>query len=372
MEQNELLEYWNAPRGKDEPDVLIVSTMRNEGPYILEWLAHYISCGARHFLIFSNDSDDGTPNLLNALAAAGIITHVPHSPPSDQSVQRHAFRAAWKHALRQRADWALVCDVDEFINIKTPDRSFTGLISALPSETDAIALPWRNFGAVESERALEEPVTQSCTRAMSQDLSYPVASTLFKTLFKLSGPFNQFGVHRPSQKRPDKAALPNWVDGSGHPLPERFAGNAGHLSLLNTKHGRDLADMHHYSLRSSKEFIIKRHRGLPHNKSKDIGLRYWAERNFITEIENSLAYYSQNTANLRKALLGLPGVAPQYARGLQWHTEAFDELMQNEANYQLYSDTRLLAGSRELSEAEAKALYARYAASGFGQNNSEA
>ena len=43
-----------------------------KGPFILEWIAHHLAVGFEHFLVFTNDCDDGTVELLDALAAHGI------------------------------------------------------------------------------------------------------------------------------------------------------------------------------------------------------------------------------------------------------------------------------------------------------------
>lgn len=345
---------------KASTDVLIVTAVRNEAPYLIEWIAHNLRCGARKFLIFSNHCEDHTDQLLSALHAAGIITHVPFDPDPERSIQWQAFRSAWKHDLRKEADWALVCDVDEFVNIRTEGHDFDGLINALPKETDAVALGWRNFGAAGPERDLKTPVLQDCTGAATLDQNYPISNTLFKTLFRLDGPFNQFGIHRPSQKRLDRARPPIWVDGAGRHLPLWFATNPQRLSLFETNGGRSLADLHHYSLRSNREFILKRHRGLPNRRDKEIDLHYWVERNFNSVTEDALVPISQDTQSLRDALLTLPGVDDAYQKGLLWHESAFDRLLQNEANQRLYAATLLAGDSVEMTAQQGQALYERY------------
>ncbi|MEL6427490.1 MAG: glycosyltransferase family 2 protein, partial [Pseudomonadota bacterium] len=64
---------------------LIVTTMRNEGPYILEWLAHHRAVGFTDFLVFSNDCDDGTDALLDRLHELGQIVHC-RTKKGDRSV----------------------------------------------------------------------------------------------------------------------------------------------------------------------------------------------------------------------------------------------------------------------------------------------
>ena len=46
---------------------VLVSTMKNEGPYLLEWLAYHKSIGIDDFCIFSNDCTDGTNLMLTGL-----------------------------------------------------------------------------------------------------------------------------------------------------------------------------------------------------------------------------------------------------------------------------------------------------------------
>lgn len=37
---------------------MIVTMMKNEGPYIVEWVAHHLAVGFDRFLVFTNDCDD--------------------------------------------------------------------------------------------------------------------------------------------------------------------------------------------------------------------------------------------------------------------------------------------------------------------------
>lgn len=59
---------------------LIVTCMRDEGPFILEWLAHHKSIGFTDFLIYSNDCEDGTDQILDRLHEMREITHIPNPP----------------------------------------------------------------------------------------------------------------------------------------------------------------------------------------------------------------------------------------------------------------------------------------------------
>ncbi len=333
--------------------VLIVSALRNEAPYVLDWLAHHIAIGADRFLLYTNDCDDGTDDMLDLLAKAGVVEHRRHAPAAGESVQWHAFRDAWKSDARKAADWALVCDVDEYVNIHIGGRGFADLIGAV--EADAMALPWRLFGSGGRASAEDRPVTERFIHAASDKAAYPLATRFFKTLFRTNGPFNQFGVHRPSQK---KGAAPVWVDGAGAALPHGFA--SGAPIALPPGPGRSVVELNHYSLRSVEEFIVKAHRGLPNHRDRAVDLAYWVERNFNTVENRSIAAVASEAARVKERLLAIPGVAAQHARGIAWRTEAFAQLMRDETFYALYTRVRLAGDTEELSSEEAARLYARY------------
>jgi len=55
--------------------VAIVTCMKNEGPFILEWLAYHRAIGVDDFLVYSNDCDDGTDTMLDLLQSRGLLQH---------------------------------------------------------------------------------------------------------------------------------------------------------------------------------------------------------------------------------------------------------------------------------------------------------
>ena len=96
--------------------ILVVSAMRDEGPFILEWISHYLCLGVSHFLIYTNDCFDNTEEILLLLSDAGIVTLVNNDTPVNQKPpQWRALNMASKHPLLSDFDWVLVTDVDEFV-----------------------------------------------------------------------------------------------------------------------------------------------------------------------------------------------------------------------------------------------------------------
>lgn len=335
--------------------IVSITSVKDEGPFLLEWLAWHRLLGVSDFLIASNDCSDGTEALLQALQAAGIVTHLPQVPKPGQSIQWQALKLGWQHSLRKTADWLLVSDVDEFLMIHG-SGGLAGLIAALPAGTEAMALGWRLFGAGGVARFEDRPVTGQFLRSAPEGMLHPVAATYFKTLFRPEA-FRGVGVHRP---QPKAGRVPLWVDGSAAPLLPEIAANPKRLSLLNQPPHRALAELHHYSLRSVESFLVKSRRGLPNRSEKPIDLGYWIERNFNAE-ENRAALPLQPALAAEIARLkALPGVGALHAAAVAHHRESFARIVTTPAGYRLFSQCLHAANSAVLPRGLALDLYRRF------------
>lgn len=336
--------------------VVSLTSVRNEGPFLLEWLAWMQMIGVGDFVIAANDCADGTDALLAALDAAGVVSYLPHAPAPGKSVQWQALNLGWRHPLRRQADWVLISDVDEFPVIHAGAGRLDDLFAALPAGTDAVALPWRLFGHGGVIGFVDQPVTAQFTRSAPPDLAHPIAATFFKSLFRPAA-FARFGVHRPRQT---DAAAPLWVDGDGSPLPPIIAGDDSRMSLLGTGPGRGLVEMHHYSTRSAEAFLVKAARGLPNRRHKPIDLGYWVERNFNT-VENTAALRHQPALGAGIARLkALPGVAAAHQAAVDWHRAAIRAALAQPDSYRLFASICHVATAAPLPPALVHRLLALF------------
>ena len=137
--------------------ILAIVTVRNEGAFLIDWLAHHRATGFTDFLVFSNNCQDGTDLMLDRLQAMGWLTHVRNDAPHRNGPQWDALKRAETHPLKTSADWVLFLDIDEFVNVHAGDRSVPALLAALPDAT-AIPLTWRFFGNAGTVRYEDRPV----------------------------------------------------------------------------------------------------------------------------------------------------------------------------------------------------------------------
>lgn len=266
-----------------------ITCVRDEGPWLLDWIAHHRAHGFSHFLIASHDCLDGSDRLLDALDAAGIITHLPFTPKAGKAVQWQALRLLQDHHVYRDADMAMFFDADEYL-VLTEGAT---LASLLPEGVEAVPLRWHLFGNGGHAEWIDRPVTERFTRSGPNGMPVPLGH-LFKSLHRPSA-FDGLGVHRPKGD-----AI--WAFASGAKAPAKFNTMAGLIHLLGVPQNEERAWLNHYSVRSIEEFILKSDRGLPNHVRKSVDAGYWAMRNFNTVEDKRIAPMLDASRSARTAL----------------------------------------------------------------------
>jgi hypothetical protein len=320
--------------------ILGVTCLRNEGPYVVDWIAHHLAAGFDHMLVLTHDCNDGSAELLDALSVDDRITHLPFKFTADKTVQWQALNIAKKHPLVKAADWVMFFDCDEYMNLPDGFDNLPALIATMP-EAEAIAFPWRLFGAAGQEAYDTAPVTQRFRMCAPHGMNYPLSS-LFKTLFKPTA-FRQMGVHRPRNKK-DQSAV--WFASNGQRLTDQFAQQDKAISLMNAvRFDNSIAYMNHYSVRSAQEFMLKAQRGLPNHMDRKIDLSYWAERNFNVVEDTRIDRMMEVTDVVRETLLALPDVDLLHTGSCEEHKRRIGVLLDDLENVRLIWRLGLLASS---------------------------
>jgi hypothetical protein len=335
---------------------LAILTQRNEGAFLLEWLAHHRAVGFTDVLVLSNECQDGSDLMLDRLAQMGEVVHLRNLPPYDKAgIQFSAMKRAADHPLLAQVDWILPLDIDEFVNIHLGDRSLNALIAALP-EANAITLTWRLFGNGGAVGIEDQPVTARFLHAAPSVMYWPWRASMFKTLYRNDGTYAKPGIHRPRAPDPARVDSARWFDGAGRELPARFR-RAGLFSPFGrTNH--TLAQINHYPLGSMQDFILKSDRGRAVHAAQRLGADYWVERNFSAEEDRTILALAPRMQAERDRLMADPGVAGAHRAAVAWRHARFTELMREEEMRALMGRLMMTPPSRALSQAEAAPLLA--------------
>lgn len=334
--------------------ITAVLCVKNEGAFLLEWLAHHRAAGVTDFLVFSNDCTDGTDAMLDRLEEMGWLTHLPNPGPHPEGPQWAALKRADKHTLVRKADWLLPLDVDEFVNVHVGDRTLPALIRALPDAT-AITLTWRLFGNDGIVEFRDHPVTETFTRAAPAVLHWPWRAAMFKTLVRNDDSYRKLGVHRPRSPVPERMADQRWYDSAGRSLPKEF-----HTGRIFSPFGRDnyaFAQLNHYPLGAIESYVLKCDRGRAVHDSDTLGMDYWVERNFCDAEDRSILALESRA--LRDALHGDPVLKRLHATAVDWRHARFKALMAVEPLRALYGRLLMTPPSRALDPDTARTIWDR-------------
>lgn len=237
---------------------VLISSLKNEGPFLLEWVAHHRGLGFDAIHIASNDCSDGSDALLDALARAGAVTHTPNRlEPGD--IPQHAgyekIRAA--HPI-DRADWVMMLDTDEFLNIHVGAHRVQDL-TALAGRADVISLSARTFSDGPSKAWQPGPVTRAFTMALPPRHQ---ASRSIKTLTRDPSRFG--GIHNHHMvgfRGPWPLSVfcaqtgESYTIDRGAPLGDKLR----HVPVEMV--GYKLAQYNHYAIKTLDSYLLRRARG---------------------------------------------------------------------------------------------------------------
>ncbi len=288
-------------------DSLVVLAARNEGAFLLEWLAWYRMLGFEHALVVHNDCTDHSPQLLRLLEREGVLTQKRHSPPPGTPPQPAAHVVATAHPRLRAAKWVFVCDTDEFLVVHTGDRSISALAEAIGPYA-GMAINWRIYGssgeATWHDTLVHRRFTRSATSAATQNNCY-------KTFFRDPTAYNRLRSHGPiglahGQAFGEGHSVFLLADGTPYPTyhPKRSPRN----SVPDARMSHDLAQVNHYAVQSHEQYAYKKGRQSAaelKDRYTDDFFRRFDRNEMVSEV--ALEYRADFDA-AHAALTAIPGV----------------------------------------------------------------
>lgn len=297
---------------------LVYTTMKNEGPYMLEWVAYYRSLGVSQILIYTNDCDDGTDLIAERLTEMGMAIHVKNPVRADGSPQNQMLRRVRRHPAFKEATWTFSLDVDEYLNIRLPDPSLPSLIAKLEETAggpiDVASFAWKLFGCGGIKGFRDQPVTQQFFLCDDENTPYSGVAQGFKSITRNNGKFPRYGPHRPKGVAPEDEDGIRWSDASGQLMPYASVSWRAKAGF-----GHEFARLHHYVVRSVDGFLVKRDRGKTNHVNRDQAEIYWNNMNANVTEDRSILPLAARAEPLRKELMADPVLQDLHDRAIAWH-----------------------------------------------------
>ncbi len=308
------------------PDTVLFTAMKNEGPFLLEWVAHHLAAGFEKIVVVSNDCSDGSDILLDALDRAGYLDHLPQTVSPDMAPQLSAARLfEAKFALAGK--WVLWLDGDEFLNIHAGDGSVQALIDSL-GDASGMAINWRIFGTGGQNIWSGLPIAQQQTACAERTYMPHQAA---KTLFQYGKHFTAMDVHAP-HATPGMEESFHILDSGGNKVPQRkfFYARDGapqyRARMRNVREIHKIAQINHYALRSRESFALKSLRGdgtmtAAENARRGQdgsgmkfrhGKKFWRKYDMDECLDTSILKYSDATNRILATMCDRPEIRNAY------------------------------------------------------------
>ncbi|MBY5932296.1 glycosyltransferase family 2 protein [Tateyamaria omphalii] len=305
---------------------VIVGCMKNEAPYIVEWVAYHRAMGVDNFLIYTNGCEDGTSEILDRLQEMGVIQHRNNDNWKGNSPQQYALNQSLKEPLIKNADWIIHIDVDEFMNVRTGNGTLQDFFDAVPDATN-VAMTWRLFGHNGVTELKDDFVIDQFDHCAPKYCPKPHTVWGFKTMFKNIGAYEKISCHRPNKLDPKFKSKVRWVNGSGKDMTKEVAENGWRSSKKSI--GYDLLQLNHYALRSAESFLIKRQRGRALHVDRSIGINYWIRMDWSDFRDITIKRNLPRMRTEYDALMADKELRKWHEKGLAWHRAKADELHAN-------------------------------------------
>lgn len=233
----------------------VVACMKDEGPFVLEWVAYHRVLGFDRIFVITNDCSDGTDAILDRLQELGHVTHIVNPMHPGLGPQASGMKELFSRGDVQALDWLLHIDADEFLNISIGGGTLDDLFPVI-DHADAVALLWRPFGNNGVERWEGGLVIETFDRTQGVPRT---TNAGHKTLFRPAR-FGSATDHMPKEPKDPETVLVNAL-GTSLRADALYERNTSRFRLSRDALTWNNACINHYAIRSLDSFLLKNDRG---------------------------------------------------------------------------------------------------------------
>nr|WP_294508001.1 glycosyltransferase family 2 protein [uncultured Rhodopila sp.] len=227
--------------GFGNSSVTVCAIARDEGPYLLEWVAWYKFLAFDRIVIYDNESRDKSTGILAALHRAGEIVHRPWPDRPGEQPQLPAYRDA---VSRCSTEWIAFLDIDEFLVLHAMPR-IADLVQGLPEECSGVAFNQRFFGSAGLRHYDSRMVIERFTRSSRPD---HILSVWIKSMVRARK------VNAINSPHSCELASGYYAEPGGRRCDIEAVSWIREISF-------DVAQYNHYILKSRAEYLDKRAKG---------------------------------------------------------------------------------------------------------------
>ncbi len=145
----------------------IVAIMKNEGPYLQEWIEFHRLMGVEKFYLYDNESTDDTKSILAPYIESGVVEYT-YFP--GQKMQLPAY---WDcvNKYKNETKWLAIIDLDEYI-VPVKYDSVAEFLAKQKKRVAQVVIPWVIFGSGGHEQRPNGLVLESYTKCAKRNWLY--------------------------------------------------------------------------------------------------------------------------------------------------------------------------------------------------------
>ena len=167
LHENRIKRLSEYKPSKFKYNLAIVAIMKNEGPYLKEWIEFHKLLGVEKFYLYDNESKDETKEILKPYIESGLVEYT-FFP--GQKMQLPAYNdCIEKH--KNDTKWLAVIDLDEFI-VPVKYDNITDFLNKQPDNIAQALIPWVIFGSNGHIQKPKGLVTENYTKRAKRNWLY--------------------------------------------------------------------------------------------------------------------------------------------------------------------------------------------------------
>lgn len=236
----------------------LMSCMKDEGPFVLEFVAHHLVLGFDRIMIATNACRDGSDTLLSALHAAGYVQHLDQTVPKGEIPQHAGYTKLRAQFGLDGVDWLMMLDADEFLHVSIGDGTVQALTARAPAEVDIIALNALTFGTSLGELWAPGRV---CTQFTYRFEKTKGRNGMIKSLTRAPQRFKASHNHHMVGYRGAPFVQVMRGDGTVMPIDTSIPLWKSLRVIKPTETCHDVAHYNHYAVKAYDSFALRRDRG---------------------------------------------------------------------------------------------------------------
>lgn len=280
----------------------IGAIVKNEFPYLLEWIAYHRLQGVSKFYIADNNSSDNTSELLLALHDLGEVRVIPYPMVGENPSQLRAY-SMMLQKYHADYDWIAFIDADEFIVPTDASNIFSEYLSKVPGDVGALALNWAIYGSAGEKSFRDDLTINRFNKRAEKDfhINNHFKSVVSSKAF-FSAPLNPHRFH-----------LPDGLRFVHTDMSEVMRHESLGIKVSNSVVW-DKFRLNHYNIRSSEEFFDRKAtRGLADSVRvrNNVGFFNQRDRNEIEDC-SAICFSSETNAEIQRLIVRLREIGYHY------------------------------------------------------------